>query len=178
MTIRIRRSSGNTAPVSLTAGQLAYAEGAGGTANGGTLFYGEIGGTVRAIAGRQYVDKLDGIEAGAQVNDVDTVAGRTGDVVITTADLADFATAADTRIGLADLEDLANVSGTPSNGQVLTYNNGTGQWEPQASGSGVTEFIALNDTPAAYTGSALYWVRVNAAADGLEFVQDIDDGTF
>ena len=83
MAIRIHRSSGNTAPGSLAAGQLAYAEGAGGTANGGTLFYGEIGGNVRAIAGRQYVDKLDGIEAGAQVNVVDSVAGRTGDVVIT-----------------------------------------------------------------------------------------------
>ncbi len=72
MAIRIKRSSGNTAPSLLESGQLAYAEG---SSNGGTLYYGEIGGTVREIGGRKFVDKVNGIEAGAQVNTV-TIYGQ------------------------------------------------------------------------------------------------------
>ena len=36
------------------------------------------------------------------------------------------------------VEDLANVSGTPANGQVLIYNSSTGQWQPgnQTGGGG------------------------------------------
>ena len=95
MAIRIKRSSGDSAPGSLASGQLAYVEG---STNGGTLYIGEIGGTVRAIGGKKYIDKLNGIEAGAQVNDVTSVAGRTGDVVITASDLADFNSTVDGRI--------------------------------------------------------------------------------
>ena len=95
MAIKIKRSTGNLAPESLAAGQLAYSEG---SSNGGTLYYGEIGGTVREIAGRKYVDKLNGIEAGAQVNTVTSVAGRTGAVTIATSDVSGFNTAVDARI--------------------------------------------------------------------------------
>ena len=84
MAIKIKRSSGNPAPQTLEAGQLAYVEGA---TNGGTLYYGEMGGTVRAVAGKKYIDKLDGIEAGAQVNDVTSVFGRTGAVVLQSGDV-------------------------------------------------------------------------------------------
>jgi len=68
----------------LEAGQLAYVEG---NTNGGTLYYGEMGGTVRAVAGKKYIDKLDGIEAGAQVNDVTSVFGRTGAVTLQSGDV-------------------------------------------------------------------------------------------
>ncbi len=85
MAIRIKRSSGDTAPALLESGQLAYVEGA---TNGGTLYYGEIGGTVRAIAGKKYIDKLDGIEAGAEVNLVDSVNGQTGVVVLDVGDIS------------------------------------------------------------------------------------------
>ena len=84
MAIKIKRSSGNTAPQTLEAGQLAYVEGA---TNGGTLYYGEMGGTVRAVAGKKYIDKLDGVEAGAQVNTVTSVFGRTGAVALQSADV-------------------------------------------------------------------------------------------
>ena len=84
MAIKIKRSSGNTAPQTLEAGQLAYVEGA---TNGGTLYYGEMGGTVRAVAGKKYIDKLDGIEAGAQVNAVTSVFGRTGAVTLGSGDV-------------------------------------------------------------------------------------------
>jgi hypothetical protein len=85
MAIKIKRSTGDLAPSSLAAGQLAYSEG---STNGGTLYYGEIGGTVREIAGRKFVDKLNGIEAGAEVNTVTSVAGRTGAVTIAVADVS------------------------------------------------------------------------------------------
>ena len=95
MAIKIKRSTGDLAPASLAAGQLAYSEG---STNGGTLYYGEIGGTVREIAGKKFVDKVNGIEAGAQVNTVTSVAGRTGAVTIATTDVSGFNTAVDGRI--------------------------------------------------------------------------------
>ena len=84
MAIRIKRSSGNTAPSVLDSGQLAYVEG---STNGGTLYIGEIGGTVREIAGKKFVDKVNGIEAGAQVNTVTSVFGRTGSVTLQSSDV-------------------------------------------------------------------------------------------
>jgi hypothetical protein len=84
MAIKIKRSTGNEAPSSLAAGQLAYSEG---STNGGTLYYGEIGGTVREIAGKKFVDKLNGIAAGAEVNTVDSVFGRTGAVTLQSSDV-------------------------------------------------------------------------------------------
>lgn len=75
MAIRIKRSSGDTAPASLASGQLAYVEGA---TNGGQLYIGEIGGTVRAIAGKKYVDKLNGIAAGAIANVVEDTTPQLG----------------------------------------------------------------------------------------------------
>lgn len=172
-TIKIKRSASTATPSSLSAGELAYSE------QSGNFFYGRISdGTPIVIGGKTDHDKLAGIEAGAQVNTVSSVAGRTGAVVITSSDLADFNTAADARIGAAVINDLSNVQGTPSNGQVLTWNSTGSYWEPQAAGSGVTTFVALNDTPTAYTGSGGYFVKVNAGANALEFVSAIDGGTF
>jgi hypothetical protein len=179
MAIRIKRSSGNAAPGSLASGQLAYSEGTGGSANGGTLYVGTIAGAVVPVGGNADHTKLAGVEAGAQVNTVTSVASRTGAVVIASTDLADFSTAADARIGLAVLDDLANVNvPTPSNGQVLSYDNATSKWIATAPGTGVTAFIQLNDVPAAYTAQGGFFVKVNAGATALEFVQDCDDGTF
>jgi hypothetical protein len=156
MSIRIKRSSGDAAPSTLASGQLAYSEG---STNGGTLYYGEIGGTVREIGGRKYVDKLNNLSS---------------------TDISDFATAVATEIGNADLADLGDVqvSGTIADGQVLTWNSSASQWENTALPSGVTAFTQLNDAPNSYTAKANYWVRVNSAANALEFTQDVDDGTF
>lgn len=84
MAIKIKRSNGNTAPTTLEPGQLAYVEGA---TNGGTLYYGEMDNEVREIGGKKFVDKVNGIEAGAQVNTVTSVFGRTGAVVLQSADV-------------------------------------------------------------------------------------------
>ena len=56
--------------------------------------------------------KLSGIEAGAEVNTVDSVNGATGAVSLDTADLTDVSTTA------------------PSNGQVLQYNSTSSNYEP------------------------------------------------
>lgn len=179
MSIRIKRSSGNAAPGSLVGGQLAYAEGSGGTALGGTLFVGTIAGAVVPIGGYSDHTKLSGIEAGAQVNTVTSVAGRTGAVVVTTSDLADFNSASDARIAAASIDALADVViTTPANGQQLTWDSGTSKWVNGAPGSGVTTFVQLSDVPSAYTASGGFFVRVNSGATALEFTQDIDDGTF
>lgn len=57
--------------------------------------------------------------------------------------------------------DELNISGTPADGDVITYNSGNLLWATR-------NFLALSDTPAAFgaTGALL---KVNATADGLEF---------
>lgn len=173
-TIKIKRSNTTATPSSLAAGELAYSE------SSDNLFIGRISdGAPVKIGGKADVDKLAGIEAGAEVNTVTSVAGRTGAVVITHADLADFNTEVDARIALADLNDLADVNaGAPSDLQVLTWDNGTNRWIAAAPGTGVTQFVSLNDTPANFTGSGGFFVKVNSGATALEFVSGIDGGTF
>lgn len=173
MAILHKRSTTEATPPSLIEGQQAY------SFVSNNLFIGGPENTVIKIGGNSDVAKLAGIEAGAQVNDVLNVAGRTGEVVITTNDLADFDSAADARIAVADIEDLANVGGSaPSNSQVLTWVTANNRYEPQTSGLGATEFIGLNDTPVNYTSSANYYLQVNGAANAIQFTQHIDDGIF
>jgi hypothetical protein len=172
--IRIKRSDATATPSSLAAGELAYSE------QSGNFFYGRIAdGAPVIIGGKTDHDKLAGIESGAEVNLVQSVAGRTGDVTIVAADVSDFSSAADARIGLAELSALSNVNApSPSDQQVLTWDAGSGKWVWAASGSGVTAFIALNDTPANFSGSGGYMVKVNAGGTALEFANGVDGGTF
>lgn len=152
-TIKIKRSSATAAPSSLAPGELAYSE------VSGKLFYGRIAdGAPVDIGGKWVADKL---------------------AALTSADITNFNTAVDARIGAASLDALADVfTPTPSDGQVLTYVAAQNRWQAAAPGTGVTTFIALNDTPAAYTGQGGAFVRVKADASGLEFVSTIDGGTF
>jgi hypothetical protein len=58
-----------------------------------------------------------------------------------------------------------------TSGQVLSTNaDGTLSWITTS--AGVTAFTDLTDTPANYTGAASKFVKVNGAADALEFVAD------
>lgn len=82
-TIQIKRSASTATPASLAAGELAY------SFNSDTLFIGD-GTSVLGIGGEADHTKLAGIEAGAQVNDVTSVAGRTGAVTIAKADITNF----------------------------------------------------------------------------------------
>lgn len=149
--IRIKRSDVTSAPASLAAGELAYSE------QSGYLYYGRISdGAPVVIGGKALKDKLDGL---------------------TSADLSDFATAVGAIIDAASIGDLSDVDLTgAANGQVLIYRDG--MFEMEAIPSGVTTFIALSDTPANFTGAAGRFVKVNAGATGLEFVDGIDGGTY
>lgn len=171
--IKIKRSTGSAAPSSLAVGELGHTEGT------DILYIGKTGGTVVPVGGYADHTKLAGIEAGAEVNTITSVAGRTGAVVITSSDLADFSTAADARIGAANITDLADVViTTPANGQQLTYDTVTSKWINSAPGSGVTAFTQLNDVPSSYSGTGGYFLKVNAGATGIEFVSSIDGGTY
>lgn len=149
--IRIKRSDSTSAPASLAAGELAYSE------VSGYLYYGRISdGAPIVIGGKALKDKLDGL---------------------TSADLSDFSTAVGTIIEAASIGSLSDVDLTgAANGQVLVYRDGT--FEMEALPSGVTTFIALSDTPSNFTGAAGRFVKVNAGATALEFVDGIDGGTY
>ena len=167
--IRIRNSSTQNTPASLGKGELAYSE------LSDNLFVGDSTGAVVKIGGQSDVLKLSGIEAGAQVNTVASVAGKTGVVTLVSADITDFNTSVDSRIGAATIDSLSDVNVVgASTGQQLTF-DGT-NWVAQAPSSGVTNFLALNDTPATFTAGAM--LQVNAAGNALEEVTFIDGGTF
>lgn len=150
MAIRIKRSSGDTAPSSLAGGQLAYSEGA---TNGGTLYYGEIGGTVREIGGKKFVDKLNGIAAGAIANVVEDTTPQLG--------------------GSLDVNGQSIVSA--SNGNISITPNGTGNvvldgvnW-PQADGT-ANQFLKTNGS-----GQLSYATIVQANGNELENI--VEDTT-
>ncbi len=79
--IKIKRSEGTGTPSSLSGGELAYSEAS------GVLYIGLHDGTVIAIGGYTQMQKLLGIEDGAQVNTVDTVNTKTGTVVLDKDDI-------------------------------------------------------------------------------------------
>ena len=170
MAIRIKRSSGNTAPALLESGQLAYVEGA---TNGGTLYYGEIGGTVRAIAGKQYVDKLNGIEAGAQVNTVTSVAGKTGAVTLAVGDVSGAEATANKGVanGYASLDSGGKVPSTqlPSYvDDVLEYANLAGF--PATGATGII-YVAL-DTNKTYRWSGSAYIEISASPGSTDAVAE------
>jgi hypothetical protein len=152
--IKIKRSATTATPPNLAPGELAYSE------QSGLLFYGRISdGAPVAIGGKALKDKLDNLAA---------------------ADISNFTAAVEAVISGAVLSDLYDVDVTGlSDGQVLVWDAANSEWKAAAiPGGGSTTFTGLNDTPAAYTGAAGFFVRVNAAGNGLEYVEGIDGGAF
>ena len=78
--IRIKRSAVTAAPASLLDGELAYSH------SSDVLYIGD-GTNVEAIGGKADHTKLAGIASGAQVNTVDSVAGKTGVVTLVKGDV-------------------------------------------------------------------------------------------
>ncbi|MFA6700938.1 MAG: hypothetical protein WCS28_12320 [Thiomicrospira sp.] len=152
--IKIKRSATTATPPNLAPGELAYSE------QSGLLFYGRISdGAPVAIGGKALKDKLDNLAA---------------------ADISNFTAAVEAVISGAVLSDLYDVDVTGlSDGQVLVWDAANSEWKAAAiPGGGSTTFTGLNDTPAAYTGAAGFFVRVNSAGNGLEYVEGIDGGAF
>lgn len=83
--IQIKRSFLNDAPISLSEGELAYSF----KNSSKTLYIGD-GTNIIPIGGQADHDKLAGIEAGAQVNTVFSVAGKVGAVTLVKADITNF----------------------------------------------------------------------------------------
>lgn len=170
MAIRIKRSSGNTAPALLDSGQLAYAEG---STNGGTLYYGEIGGTVREIGGKKFVDKVNGIEAGAQVNTVTSVAGRTGAVTIGVADVsgAQATSAKGQANGYASLDS----SGLVPSSQLPSYVDDVEEYANlagfPATGSSGKIYVTV-DTAKTYRWSGSTYVEISASPGSTDAVSE------
>ncbi len=139
--------------------------------------------------------KLDGIEAGAEVNTVDSVNGQVGVVVLNADDISDaattnkFTTAADisklagieagadvtdaTNVAAAGammtnvavLNDLSNVSGTPSNGQVLAFDSVNG-WQPANAAGGAVDSVNGQTGVVVLSTSDLDDVSATAPTDG------------
>jgi hypothetical protein len=79
--IQIKRSTTTATPPTLAVGELAYSE------LSDNLFIGKTGNSIVKIGGLTEVTKLSGIEAGAQVNTVLSVAGQTGNVTLAKGDV-------------------------------------------------------------------------------------------
>ncbi|UTC29064.1 putative tail protein [Brevundimonas phage vB_BpoS-Marchewka] len=69
--------------------------------------------------------------------------------------------------GMGLLRDLSDVSGMPTDGQLLRYNAATNSWSPWTL---AMSFAQLTDTPSSLAGNAGSLVAVNAAGTRLEFV--------
>ena len=64
-----------------------------------------------------------------------------------------------------------SATGTPSSS---TYLRGDGSWSAVSSGGGSSTFIGLTDTPSSFTANK--WLKVNSAANALEFVDAPSSG--
>jgi len=131
---KILRSTTTATPASLAEGQLAYSE------LSGNLFIGTSGANLEKIGGNTDVLKLLGIEAGAEVNLVDSVNGQTGVVSLSSGDLSDITLTAiatndvlrynvggfwenvpQTSVGVTDHDDLSNNGGAGSHATITSH---------------------------------------------------------
>ena len=105
--IKIKRSLLTGTPATLEEGELAYSF----LASSKTLFIGD-GTNVIAIGGQADHDKLAGIEAGAQVNTVTSVAGKVGAVTLVKPNITNFTES-----------DYVHTTGTETIGGSKTFSN-------------------------------------------------------
>ena len=61
---------------------------------------------------------------------------------------------------------------SPSDGQVLTWDQSNTRWAPETLSPHTTAWTTLTDTPANYSGAGGKFVKVNAGATGLEYFTD------
>ena len=139
MAIKIKRSTGDLAPASLAAGQLAYTEG---MMNGGTLYYGEIGGTVREIGGKKFVDNVNYLMgARGQANGLATL------------DMSGKVPSSQLPSYVDDVVEYASLSGFPTTGE------------------GATIYVAA-DTGKVYRWSGSAYVEIVAAPGSTDSVTE------
>lgn len=72
--------------------------------------------------------------------------------------------------GVSELANLSDVDDNEAvDGMVLGFIGSEGKWKPVQLGDLGVSFTSLGETPDNYTGSALFYLRVNAAANAIEF---------
>ena len=103
--IKTKFSAVTAQPASLAVGELAYSD------NSDTLWIGDNTGTPVAIGGAAAFTKLAGIEAGAEVNTVDSVAGKTGVVTLVIADIASLQSTLDGKAATSHGHIIGDVTG-------------------------------------------------------------------
>lgn len=103
--IKTKFSAVTAQPTSLAVGELAYSD------QSDTLWIGDNTGTPVAIGGAAAFTKLAGIEAGAQVNTVNSVAGKTGTVTLVIGDVANLQTTLDGKAASVHGHVISDVTG-------------------------------------------------------------------
>jgi len=92
---------------------------------------------------------------------VSSVNGKTGDVVL-------------------NMKDINDVDSTlsPANGDVLVWDDTDKLWKAVSQTQITPSFLSLSDTPSSYTGYASALVQVKSDESGLEYTRIIDGGIF
>ena len=91
----------------------------------------------------------------------------TGNLYLSTSNLNTF--------GIDSLSDVKTTGSghVPTDGQALVWDLANLKFVPgTVGGGGASDFVGLSDTPANFTGGADKFVKVNSAANALEFVAD------
>ena len=114
---------------------------------------------------------------GATADDFETVVTVTDPTQDNTITLKNasgtLAFESDVPTSVNDLTDVDISTNAPTNGQALVWDLANLKFIPgTVGGGGATDFVGLSDTPANFTGGASKFVKVNSAANALEFVAD------
>ncbi len=134
---------------------------------------GMVAGTQNGIT-VTYNDGTGNLDYDVDDFDITLTGAATGTGTVTNNGDVSFATS----ISSVSVIDDVDSAIAPNDAEVLTWDNTNSQWESKVIPAGVTTHSGLSDTPANYTGSADYIVKVNAAGDALEYTNSIDAGTF
>lgn len=151
--LQIKRSATTATPPALAVGELAY------SSQSNNLFIGESGNVVTKIGGATDVAKLAGIEAGAQVNTVSSVAGKTGAVTLTTSDVSGSLATSDIGVTVQGYNANLVVDGS----YVHTDNNFTNTLKTKLDGVEAGAQVNTVNTVNGYSGT----VSINASDVGL-----------
>lgn len=153
--IQILRSATTATPATLADGELAYSQ------LSGNLFIGEPGNVIKKIGGNTDVTKLAGIEAGAQVNTVNSVAGKTGAVTLVKGD-----------VGLSNVDNTSDADKPVSTAQQTALNLKANIASPTFTG----DVTLGNSTPSAalHAASKAY---VDSMAIGITVLDPVRVGT-
>jgi hypothetical protein len=120
--------------------------------------------TVNKFMTQAEIDKLAGIETGAQVNDVTSVAGRTGDVVLTKSD-----------VGLNNVDNTADLDKPISTATQTALNNKEDLITKGAIYA--NQALVLNGTGTAWTYASLTDLHNHTNKTLLDTITDQGDGT-